>query len=177
LAALLLISLSCSAQKVSTTTENRFDFKSGKRYAWGKNHIITRQGRANDALIDKKIVEEVNRNLQAKGFTEDSANPDFFVSYEAGSSDLSVAVEGAYVDHPPVSTSTVGPVYGIPQNIWYSVDGHIAFHMVDAKSNKTIWTALETKKIRDPHKGMKDMPKQVEQMVSKAFKKFPPKNS
>jgi hypothetical protein len=36
LAALLLISLNCSAQKVSTTTENRFDFKSGKRYAWGK---------------------------------------------------------------------------------------------------------------------------------------------
>jgi Domain of unknown function (DUF4136) len=175
-AALLLISLSCGAQKVSTVSDNKFDFKGGKRYAWGKNHIITRQGRANDALIDQKIVEEVNRNLQAQDFTEDPVEPDFCVSYEAGSSDLAVDVEGPYMDHPPISTTAIGPVYGIPQNIWYSVDGYIAFHMVNAKSNKTIWTSVETKKIRDPHKGMKNMPKQVEQMVSKAFKKFPRKN-
>jgi hypothetical protein len=175
-AALLLISCSCAAQKVSTTSDNSFDFKSGKRYAWGKNHIITRQGRASDALIDQKIVQEVNRNLQAKGFTEDPAQPDFCVFYEAGSSDPAVAVEGTYQNHPPISTAAIGPVYGVPQNIWYSVDGHIAFHMVDAKSNKAIWTAVETKKIRDPQKAMKDMPKQIEQMVSKAFKKFPPKN-
>jgi hypothetical protein len=78
----------------------RLDFKSAKRYAWGKNHIITRQGRANDALIDQKIVQEVNRNLQAKGFTEDPMEADFCVFYEAGSSDLAVDVEGAYMDHP-----------------------------------------------------------------------------
>jgi hypothetical protein len=159
---------------VTTTSDNNFDFKNAKRYAWGENHIITRQGRANDALIDQKIVQEVNRNLTAKGFTEDSKNPDFYLSYDAGSSDLAVDMEGAQTGHPPVSTAAVGPVYGIPQNVWYSVDGRITFHITDAKTNKPIWTAAATKKIRDPHKGMKDMPKQVEQIVSKAFKKFPP---
>jgi hypothetical protein len=171
----LILSLPCCAQKVTTTTGRNVDFKSAKHYAWGKNHIITRQGRANDAVIDQKIIEEVNRNLQAKGYVQDSAQRDFYVSYDAGSSDLNVDVEGANVNHPPVSTATIGPVYGIPQNVWYSVDGQITFHMVDAKSNETIWTAVVSKKIRDPHKGMKDMPKQIEQMVSKAFKKFPPK--
>ena len=174
-AALLVASFACGAQKVTITAGKNFDFGSAKHYAWGKNHIITRQGRANDALIDRKIIEEVNRSLQAKGYIEDSAQCDFHVSYNAGSSDLNVDVEGAYVNHPPVSTTTIGPVYGIQQNIWYSVDGQITFHMVDAKSNQTIWTAMVTKKIRDPHKGMKDMPKQIEQMVSKAFKKFPSK--
>jgi Domain of unknown function (DUF4136) len=172
---LLLITTGSAAQKTTTTSTNGFDFKSARRYAWGENHIITRQGRANDALIGQKIVQEVNRNLQAKGFTEDPADRDFYISYEAGSSDLGVDVEGAYTGHPPISTATIGPVYGIPQNIWYSVDGHITFRIVDAKSNRVIWTVVETKKIRDPHKGMKDMPKQIEQMVSKAFKKFPPK--
>jgi len=174
-AVLLIASLPCGAQKVSTSADKSFDFRSAKHYAWGKNHIITRQGRANDALIDQKIIEEVNRNLQAKGYIEDSVQHDFYVSYDAGSSDMNVAVEGAYVNHPTVSTTSVGPVYGVSQNMWYSVDGQIAFHMVDAKSNKTVWTAVVTKKIRDPHKAMKDMPKQVDQMVSKAFKKFPPK--
>jgi len=171
---LVFVALSCTAPKVTTTSDNSFDFKSAKRYAWGQNHIITRQGRANDALIGQKIVQAVNRNLTAKGFTEDSKSPDFYLTYDAGSSDLAVDAEGAQTGHPPVSTATVGPVYGIPQNVWYSVDGHITFLITDAKTTKPIWTAVATKKIRDPHKGMKDMPKQVEQIVSKAFKKFPP---
>ena len=173
--ALLFLASPSAAQKVTTTVDDNFDFKSAKRYAWGRNHIITRQGKANDALIDQKIVQDVNQTLAAKGFIEDSANPDFYISYDAGSSDLSVSVEGPQMSHPVVSTATIGPVYGIPQNVWYSVDGQITFHMVDAKSKKPIWTTQATKKIRDPHKGMKDMPKQVEQIVSKAFKKFPPK--
>lgn len=174
--ALLFLAFSSAAQKVTTTAENHFDFKNSKRYAWGQNHIITRQGHKNDALIDQKIVEDVNRALATKGFIEDRENPDFFVSYEAGGSNASAEFEGAYSPAVPASTAEIQPIYGIPQNVWYSVDGHIQFHMIDAKSNKPIWTALATKKIRDPHKSMKDMPKQVEQIVSKTFKKFPPKS-
>lgn len=176
MAVLLLLASSSNAQKITTTVNSPFNFATAKHYAWKENHIITRQGKANDALIDKKIVEEANRNLQAKGFSEDAANPDFYVSYDAGSSDTTVAVEGGITQHPPVNTATPAPVYGIPQNVWYSVDGIISFHMLDAKSGKPIWTAVAKKKIRDPHKGMKDMPKQIEQIVSKTFKKFPPKS-
>lgn len=172
--ALLFVALNSVAQKVTTTIDSHFDFKSAKRYAWGQNHIITRQGHANDALIDQKIVEDVNRALAAKGFIEDRENPDFFVSYDAGGSDPSIKVEGAYSPAVPASTAAVQPIYGIPQNVWYSVDGHITFRVIDAKSDKPIWTALTTKKIHDPHKAMKDMPKQVEQIVSKTFHKFPP---
>ena len=176
MAVLLLLATPSKAQKVTTTVNNPFDFAAAKHYAWKENHIITRQGKANDALIDKKIVEEVNRNLQAKGFSEDAANPDFYISYDAGSSDTAVAIEGGITQHPTVNTATPPPVYGIPQNVWYSVDGIIAFHTVDAKTGKPIWTTVAKKKIHDPHKGMKDMPKQIEQIVSKSFKKFPPKS-
>jgi len=174
IAALFFISFSAAAQKVTTTADKSYDFKTAKRYAWGQNHIITRQGRANDALIDQKIVEDVNCSLAAKGFLEDPKNPDFYISYDAGGSDLSAKIEGAYSPASPASTAAPTAIYDIPQNLWYSVDGHVTFHIVDAKSNKPVWTALATKKINDPHKGMKDMPKQVEQFVSKAFQKFPP---
>jgi Domain of unknown function (DUF4136) len=173
-AALLLIAFISAAQKVTTTADKTFDFKTAKRYAWGQNHIITRQGRASDALIDQKIVEDVNRTLAAKGFVEDPKNPDFYISYDAGGSNLSAKVEGAYSPAAPASTAAPTAIYDIRQNVWYSVDGHVTFHIVDAKSNKPVWTALATKKIHDPHKGMKDMPKQVEQIVSKALQKFPP---
>src|SRR5215469_10115226 len=93
---LVFVALPCTAQKVTSTSDNSFDFKSAKRYAWGQNHIITHQGRENDAFIDQKIVLEVNRILGAKGFTEDPTSPDFYISYEAGASDLSAQVEGEY---------------------------------------------------------------------------------
>jgi Domain of unknown function (DUF4136) len=175
--ALLFFTFNCAAQKVTITADNRFDFKGAKRYAWGQNHIVTRQGRANDAVIDQKIVQEVNQTLAAKGFVEDPTNPDFYISYDAGSSGSSIKMEGAYSPATPASTASLGPVYGIPQNVWYSIDGHITFNIADAKSNRPVWAALATKKFRDPHKGMKNMPKQVEQIVSKSFRKFPPGDS
>lgn len=173
-AALLLVAGTTAAQKVKTTYNGNFDFATRKRYAWGKNHIITRQGPQNDTLIDRKIVQDVNQNLAQKGFIEDPANPDFLISYDAGAGDLSTDVEGVHTRPAPRPNESIAPVYGIPQNIWYSVDGHITFHLVAADSKQPIWTAAAMKTIRDPHKGMKDMEKQVEQFVSKIFKPFPP---
>jgi Domain of unknown function (DUF4136) len=174
MAFLCLILKTAAAQKLTTSADKSFDFKGAKSYAWGKNHIITRQGKAVDAQINEKIVEEVNRSLVAKGFKEDSAHPDFYISYEAGASDALGQVESIGVP-PPVTTTTVGPIYGLTPNVWYSVEGHITFQITDAKSNKPVWTTLATKKIRDPHKGLKDPPGQIEKIVSKVFKKFPPK--
>jgi len=172
--ALLLVAGTAAAQKVKTTYNGNFDFATHKRYAWGKNHIITRQGPQNDALIDAKIVQDVNQILAQKGFIEDPANPDFLITYDAGAGDLSTDIEGMHTRPTPRPNESIAPVYGIPQNIWYSVDGHITFHLFAADSKQPIWTAAATKTIRDPHKGMKDMEKQVERFVSKTFKLFPP---
>jgi Domain of unknown function (DUF4136) len=174
--ALLLVVGTTAAQKVKTTYNGNFDFPAHKRYAWGKNHIITRQGPQNDALIDAKIVHDVNRTLAQKGFTEDPASPDFLITYDAGAGDFSADMEGVHTPPPPRINESIVPVYGVPQNIWYSVDGHITFHLVATDSKQTIWSAAATKTIRDPHKGMKDMEKQVEQFVSKTFKSFPPRS-
>ena len=170
----VIICTALAAQKVTTNLDNNFDFANHKHYAWRQNHIVTRQGKQNDALIDQKIVQDVNRNLTEKGFIEDPLHPDFIISYEAGAADLTTDVEGFHASPAPRLNEPQGPVYGIPQNVWYSVDGLIVFRLVDAESNQPIWTARATKKIRDPHKGMKDMEKQVQQIVSKTFRSFPP---
>lgn len=163
-----------AAQKITTKFHNNFDFQKQNRYAWGKNHLLTRQGPQNDLLIDKKLIFEVNQTLSAKGFVEDAKNPDFLISYEADALESTKDVEGFHSTPWAGPTGPQYPVAGIPQNIWYSVDGVITFELVDAKSNQSIWTATAKKKINDPHKAMKDLDKQVEQIVSKAFKSFPP---
>jgi hypothetical protein len=83
--ALLLVAGAAAAQKVKTTDNGNFDFATYKRDARAKNHIITRQGRQNDALIDAKIVQDVNQILAQKGFIEDPANPDSLITYVCNS--------------------------------------------------------------------------------------------
>jgi hypothetical protein len=171
----LTICVPLAAQKVTINFDKNFDFTNHHRYAWHPNHIVTRQGKQNDALIDQKIVQDVNRTLRDKGFVLDPSNPDFFISYEAGASDFTADVEGFHATPAPRLNEPQGAVYGIPQNVWYSVDGQVVFQLVDAKSNQRVWTATASKKIRDPHKGMRNMEKQVQQFVSKTFKSFPPR--
>lgn len=144
---ILLICATLAAQKVTTNFDKNFDFARHRRYAWGQNHLITRQGKQSDELIDQKIVQDVNRNLAEKGFVEDFANPDFFISYEAGAGNFTGDVEGFHASPAPRLNETQGRIYGIPQNVWYSIDGHIVFHLVDAKSDQPAWTATATKKI------------------------------
>jgi Domain of unknown function (DUF4136) len=170
---LFAIGLGAAAQKVTITDSKDFDFKNHRRYAWRPNHILTRQGHQNDQIIEQKIVRDVNQLLTAKGFIEDPSNPDFFVSCDAGAVQANTDVEA-----PPPEMSALAPLNmypGVRQNIWYSVDGEITFSLVDSKSNQAVWTAVATKKIRDPKKAMKDLDQQVQQFVSKAFNSFPPR--
>jgi hypothetical protein len=170
--ALLSVGLGAAAQKVTTSFQPDFDFGKHLRYAWRPNHILTRQGHENDVIIEQTIVQSVDRVLAAKGFSENTANPDFFVSCDAGAPASNADVEAP--PSPPSATAPPNPFPGVRQNIWYSVDGVIALRLTDARSSRVVWTAVATKKIRDPKKAMKELDQQVEQFVSKAFKSFPP---
>jgi hypothetical protein len=100
-AGFLVICSTLPAQRVTTNFNKNFDFTNHRRYAWRQNHIITRQGKQNDELINQKIVQDVNRNLTEKGFVEDTANPDFFISYEAGAGDFTADIEGFHATPAP----------------------------------------------------------------------------
>jgi hypothetical protein len=72
-AALFVLCSNPAAQKVTSTSTSTFGFTNNKKYAWRQNHIVTRQGKKNNALIDWTIVKVVDRNLASKGFVEDGA--------------------------------------------------------------------------------------------------------
>jgi len=175
LAAYFFLCSTVPAQKITSDFSHNFDFSANKRYAWGKNYILTRQGREKDELIDQRIIQYVDRLLTGKGFIKDDTRPNFFISYEAGAPSSFADFEGPYSGPSPHLTDSPVPVYGIPQNVWYSVDSQIVFNLVDAKSKQAIWSVSAKKKIRDPQKRMNDMERQVEKIVSKMFESFPPR--
>jgi hypothetical protein len=173
-AALLLFCSIIRAQKITVNFNHNFDFSTKRNYAWRGNYILTRQGWQNDERLNVQIMVAVDRMLAGKGFVKDSARPDFFVSYEAGSASSSVGFEGPHSGPTPHMNEPPSQVHGMARTAGYSVTSQITFHVVDAKSNQPVWSATAKEKIRDPQKAMKDAEKWADKIVSKTFKSFPP---
>ena len=66
-----------SAQKVTTTGDDKYSFSDHKHYAWRENRLMTRQNPDTNEVMDLKIVKAVNQLLAAKGFVEVKEKPDF----------------------------------------------------------------------------------------------------
>jgi len=58
---------------------------------------------------------------------------------------------------------------------WLKVNGQIVFYMVDVASTKSVWQTTYSKTFRDPNKAIRNLDKEVNELVSKSFKDFPPK--
>ena len=172
----LVASPSVFAQKVASEYDRSNDFTRYKRYAIGKNYLVTHQRPEDEAHIDQVLVESLNRQLQAKGFVLDQDHPDFSIKYEAG------GLTGADASARP--DVVIGPVFGpfyepgniasLPLDTWTSVLAKVKLTVTDAGSGKTVWTALASQKIRDPQKALRDLNRKVDDIMSKTLKSFPP---
>ena len=170
------------AQTVSTTVEDKFSFSTHKRYAWRENRLVTRQHPDTNELMDLKIVRAVNQLLAGKGFIEVKDKPDFYLYYDGGGSSQTAAGGQDRVNSRPLVSNDPTPTYGLGNgpamapSSWLKVSGHIVFHIVGADSRKPVWETNYSKKFHDPDKAMRNMDKEVKELVSKSFKDFPPKS-
>lgn len=172
---------SASAQKISTTLDDKYSFSDHKRYAWRENRLMTRQNPDTNEVMDIKIVKNVNRLLVAKGFVEVKEKPDFYIYYDGGGN-VSLGAGGAsQAGSGPTTSADIGPNYGLGNgpalspSTWMKVNGQIEFHIVDASTKKAVWETIYSKNFRDPDKALKNMDKELNELVTKSFKDFPPK--
>ena len=177
----LCVSQLTYAQKVSTTLDDKYSFSDHKRYAWRENRLTTRQNPDTNEVMDLKIVKNVNQLLAAREFVEVKERPDFYVYYDGGG-DVNLGSGGAsQAGSGPTTTADITPNYGLGNGptlsptTWMKVNGQIEFHIVDATTRKPVWETIYSKKFRDPDKALKNMDKEVSELVTKSFKDFPPK--
>jgi hypothetical protein len=142
---------------------------------------MTRQHPDTNEVMDLKIVKAVNQTLAARGFAEVKEKPDFYVRYDGGGNSQFLAGGQAQAGSAPLAPSDPTPTYGLGSGpalapaTWLKVNGQIIFHMTDAESKKTIWEATYTKTFRDPDKALRNLDKEVAELVEKSFKDFPPR--
>lgn len=179
---LLLVMLTAPfafAQKTSTTFDKSFDFSGHKRYAWLQNHLMTHQHPDTNEMMDLKIVKAVNQTLIARSFVEVKDKPDFFIYYDGGA-DMQLSAGGkAQANSTPLSPVDRAPTYGLGNGpalapaTWLKVNGQIEFYMTD-ELGKILWQTTYNKTFRDPDKALRNLDKEVSELVSKSFKDFPP---
>jgi len=177
---LLVLGLAMSpawGQKVQTQYDPSTDFSRYKTYAWKERKLLTRQGPDADKQLDETIVSAVNAQLKAKGMVETQESPDLYLSYRGG------GLPGSQGSGEPVDVRAVdiGSPYNTPivagavPNVWFSVQGQIVFDFVDPKSSATIWSSSLQKKFKNQSELPKNFDRELDQMVRKAFRDFPPK--
>ncbi len=170
-----------SAQKVSITLDDKYSFSDHKRYAWRENRLMTRQNPDTNEVMDIKIVKAVNQLLASKGFLEVKEKPDFYIFYDGGGNVQLGAGGASQAGSGPTTSADISPNYGLGNgptlspSTWMKVNGQIEFHIVDATGRKAVWEAIYSKNFRDPDKALKNMDKEVNELVTKSFKNFPPK--
>jgi hypothetical protein len=176
---LLLTAQIAFAQKTSTTYDKTFDFSEHKRYAWRQNRLLTRQRPDTNEEMALKIVRVVNQNLSAKGFVEVKDKADFYIYYDGGGDMQISAGAQAQANSTPLSPVDRAPTYGLGNGpalapaTWLKVNGQIVFYIVN-ESTKILWETTYNKTFRDPNKAIRNLDKEVNQLVSKSFKDFPP---
>jgi hypothetical protein len=170
-----------SAQKVKFSADLSADFAHYRRYGWSKNYLVTRQRPDDQKLIGATLTNSINHQLQKKGFILDEKNPDFLISYEAGSltkADVSVSPDlsrGATTNPnaPDQAVPSIGP--GVSSlDAWVSVFAGIRITVTDYAAQKNVWIGQMSKKIKNPQKAMLNMETEVNAAVAKILQSFPP---
>jgi hypothetical protein len=158
----LLAASSLQAQKVNVDYDHKVDFTPFRTYAWTAS-----QAQAKNPLMDQRIRENVDTELQQKGLqkVEQSASPDLLVFYQAEvTTQYSLDTYGMGGWRWGMGGMAQTEINRVPV-------GGLAVTLADVKNKAVVWRGTATGEVSDnPEK----VSKAIQKAVAKMFKKYPP---
>ena len=163
---LLLAPVILSAQKVNVDWDRHADFSKFHTYAWQKSPDPAK------GLWDQRVIDGVNKQLQAKGLRLVDSNPDLWVVYTS------------HIKHEQQTVGTgynMGPYWGWgywggPTTTTYNTytyrEGTLVVELADANDHQLMWRGTATDTLSD--NSDKNI-KMLNNAMNKLFKNFPPK--
>ena len=168
--AVSLVTAGCSTISVCTDYDRTVDFSVYKTF-----DIVHQQEMRND-LIRGRIDGAITRQLEVKGFTPSTAQPD-----------LLVAVHAKLSRETHFDTTTFGYGWGAGWGYWGRRGaggattvvrqvpvGTVIIDVVDARQKKLIWQAVASDTL-DPRASADERDRRVNDAMEKIFAGFPPR--
>lgn len=164
--AIVLLCLSVSpmafAQTTHVTWDHNANFAGFHTYMWQ-----TSPNPAKGAW-DQRIIEAIDKQLQARGLTKVNSNPDLWVVYSNSIQNVKSVVGIGYV-LPSIFEEEGGPAgYATYMN----KVGTLVVELADTKTKQLVWRGSASDTISD--KTNKDI-SNLDKAVAKLFRSYPPK--
>jgi len=157
-----LASATASAQSITYDYDKSADFSKVKTYAWasGVNQL--------DDFNDRRVVAAIDSQLTAKGFrkVETNADADVLVAYHTRF-ERDVQLAGYSSGWARFGNRTGS---ARTEDV---VNGMLVVDVVDAKSEGLLWRGIARKEV-DPKASPEKRDHEVNKVVEKLLKKFPP---
>lgn len=164
--ACLVLSSLAAAQKTNIDWDRSANFSQFHTYMWEKSPNPAK-GFWND-----RIVDAIDKELQAKGLTKVDSNPDLWVVYSNSIHDQKQVVGTGYGFGPQWGWGYWGTPGTVTYNTYVTKHGTLVVEIADAKGKDLLWRGSATNTISDnTNKNIKNL----NNAVSKLFKNFPPK--
>ena len=160
----LLFSTAVFAQKTEIDFDRNANFANYHTYMWEKSPNPAK------GEWNQRILDAIDKQLQAKGLQKVESNPDMWVIYSNSVKDEKQVVGVGYGLSPTWGWNNgTGPAF---HNTFVSKVGTLVVEMADANGKQALWRGSVSDTIDDnTNKNIKNLDK----AVSKLFKNFPPK--
>lgn len=166
--AILMGTVSVSAQKVSVGADPGVDLTRYKTYAWAREMVIA------NPIISETVVSSVDSQLAAKGLKKVDADPELTVVV-FGSSESDI-----HVSNPSwaPSLNSIATGVAVGSQSWVVTKGTLVVDLLDAKTKNSVWRGTATQTLDrgptgDRAKDAKTVEKPIRNAVKKMFKQFP----
>jgi Domain of unknown function (DUF4136) len=162
----LLVSSAAVAQKTNIDWDRQANFSQYHTYAWQPSPHPAK------GFWDQRIMDAVDKQLQAKGLTKVDSNPDMWVVYSNSIHDQKEVVGTGYNMGPYWGWGYWGGPTTTTYNTYVTKIGTLVVELSDPKQHDLLWRGSATDTISDnSNKNIKILDK----AVTKLFKGYPPK--
>ncbi|MCK4548587.1 MAG: DUF4136 domain-containing protein [Candidatus Krumholzibacteria bacterium] len=161
----------CSSVSTSFDYDNHVDFSKLQTFAWMPREANiggnAQQAQMDNSLFSNRLKNAVNSNLEAKGYSINTADPDFVIIYHTGVQDKVNVTNWGY---------TYGPYWGPwgeSLDVHQYTEGTLILDFIDFETKNIIWRGTAQKALSgevDPEKVDANIQKAVDQLLAK----FPP---
>ena len=161
----LVLAATAFAQKTNIDWDRSANFAEFHTYAWEPSPHPA-QG-----FWNQRIVDAVNRELQAKGLKMVDSNPDLWVVYSKSIHDQKQVIGTGYRMGPGWGWGYWGP-NTVTYNTYVTKEGTLVVEIADAKDHELMWRGSVTDTLSD--NSNKNIGK-LDKAVAKLFRDYPPK--
>ncbi len=151
--------------------DTTYDFGKLKTYDW----LPTPPGSQMEDLVEKRVRQAVNSQLQAKGLSQSSESPDFVIALQGAKKTVetgSVAVGGS-IGVPVGSRGSMSIGLGKSQPR-VKEEGTLILNFIDRKTNTPIWQGSATAKTQ-PKSSPEEQQQRLNEIMAAVLAHFPPK--